>query len=123
MATYGTYNSPGAFKLTIYGVVIALSFSTMFYMVRSAYRGYNPRPINEARAAERAKVRQELNAKATDALNNSGWVDQAKGIVRLPIARAMQMTVQRYENPEAAHSNLVARAQKAALPAPPQSFE
>jgi hypothetical protein len=123
MATYGTYNSPGAFKLTVYGVVIAFSFFAMFYLVRSAYREYNPPPINQARALERTKVRKELTTKATDALNNPGWVDQAKGIVRLPIARAMQMTIEAYQNPEAAHSNLVGRSQKAAAPAPVQSFE
>jgi hypothetical protein len=123
MATYGTYNSPGAFKLTVYGVVIALCFFAMFYVVRSAYRDYNPRPINEARALERAKVRKELTDKAQEALNSPGWVDPAKGIVRLPIARAMQLTVEAYENPESAHSNLVTRAEKAAAPAPQQSFE
>ena len=123
MATYGTYNSPGAFKLTVYGVVIAASFFIMLYMVRSAYREYNLPPINHARALERAKVRKELTEKATAALNSTAWVDQPKGIVRLPIARAMQMTVEAYQNPEAAHSNLVARSQKAAAPAPVQSFE
>jgi hypothetical protein len=123
MATYGTYNSPGAFKLTVYGVVIALCFFAMFYMVRSAYREYKPQPINQARALERAKVRKDLTDKATAALNAPGWVDQAKGIVRLPIARAMQMTIEAYQNPEAAHSNLVNRSQKAAAPAPVQSFE
>jgi hypothetical protein len=123
MATYGTYNSPGAFKLTVYGVVVALSFFIMFYMVRAAYRDSQPRPINQARAAERARVRQELTAKAHEALTTPGWVDPAKGIVRLPIARAMQMTVEAYKNPEAAHTNLVARSLKAAAPAPQQSFE
>jgi len=123
MATYSTYNAPGAFKLTVYGVVIAACFFAMFYMVRKAYREYNPQTINHARAVERAKVRKELTEKATSALNSPGWVDQAKGIVRLPIARAMQMTVEGYQNPEALRSNLVARADKAAAPAPVQSFE
>ncbi len=123
MATYGTYQSPGAFKLTVYGAVIGLSFFAMFYMVRSAYRDYNPQPVNHARALERAKVRLELTGKAQTNLTSAGWVDQPKGIVRLPIAQAMRMTVEAYQNPEAAHSNLVARSQKAAAPAPVQSFE
>ena len=123
MATYGTYQSPGAFKLTVYGVVIAACFLLMFYMVRSAYQEANPQPINQARAAERTKVRKELTDKASAALTSAGWVDQVKGIVRLPISVAMQMTVEAYQNPEAARSNLVGRAEKAAAPAPVESFE
>ena len=44
-------------------------------------------------------------------------------IVRIPIARAMQMTVEAYQNPAQARSNLIARAQKAAEPLPQPSFE
>ena len=123
MATYGTYNSPGGFKLTVYAIVILASFLIVLYLARNMFRHHNPGPINGTRAAERAKVRQEINAKANAELVNPGWVDQAKGIVRIPIARAMEMTIQAYQNPAAAHSNLVARVQKASAPAPQQSFE
>jgi hypothetical protein len=122
MATYGTYNTPGGFKLTVYGIVIAACFLLMFYVVRNMYRENNPGRVNSARAAERIKARNELREKTTTALLQGGTVDN-KGIVRLPIARAMQMTVEAYQNPEAARSNLVARAQKAAAPVPPTSFE
>ena len=123
MATYGTYNSPGAFKLTVYGVVIAASFFIMFCMVRSAYYGYHPQPLNHERALERAKAREAVAGKAFTNLTTAGWVDQAKGIVRLPIDRAMKMTVEAYQNPEAAHSNLVARSKQSEKPAPVQNFE
>jgi len=123
MATYGTYNTPGPFKLTVYGIVIIACFLAMFYFTRSMYRGNFPTPINQDRAAERAKTRKELNEKANAELAAMGWVDKPRGIVRLPIDRAMQMTIQAYQNPTQAHSNLVARAQKAAAPAPVQSFE
>jgi hypothetical protein len=123
MATYGTYNTPGGFKLTVYGIVIAACFLLMFYVVRNIYRENNPGRVNSARAAERIKARNDLREKTTTALLQGGMVDTNKGIVRLPIARAMQMTVEAYQNPEAARSNLVARAQKAAIPAPPPSFE
>ncbi len=123
MATYGTYNSPGPFKLTLYGIVIVACFCVMFFLVRSAYHDYGPEPVNHARALERAKVRNDVTGKALSNLTTSGWVDQPRGIVRLPISRAMQMTVDAYQNPEEAHSNLVTRSQKAAAPAPVQSFE
>jgi hypothetical protein len=123
MATYGTYNSPGPFKLTIYGLVIAACFLAMFYFTRSMYRGNFPPAINRDRAAERAKARKELTEKANAELADAGWVDKPKGIARLPIQRAMELTIQRYQNPEEARSNLVERAKKAAAPAPVQSFE
>jgi len=123
MANHGTYNSPGGFKLTIYGIVIAACFLLMFYVVRGMYIKNNPGRVNSARAAERVKARNELREKTTTALLQGGMIDTNKGIVRLPIARAMQLTVEAYQNPEAARSNLVARAQKAAEPVAPPSFE
>jgi hypothetical protein len=124
MATYGTYNSPGGFKLTIYGIVIAALFFAMFYFTRDMYREhFTGRPGAKQRAAERIKVRDELRQTNSVALANGGVIDAAKGIVRIPIARAMEMTVKAYENPAAAHSNLVARSEKAAAPAPQIDFE
>lgn len=118
MATYGTYNTPGGFKLTVYGLIVIIGFLAMFYMARSMYHENRPQPINAARAAERKSTRLELTAKAEEALKTSGWVDQQKQIVRLPIARGMELVVQGYANPEAAHANLVERSKKASAPAP-----
>jgi hypothetical protein len=123
MAKYGTYNRPGGFKLTVYGIVIAACFLMMFYLVRGMYIQNNPGRVNSARAAERLKARNELREKTSTALLQGGAIDTNKGLVRIPIARAMQMTVEAYQNPEAARSNLVARAQKAAEPVAPPSFE
>ena len=41
MARYGTYNSPGGFKLTVYGIAILFAFFAMFYFTRSMYRENN----------------------------------------------------------------------------------
>lgn len=84
--------------------------------------------VDEARKAERAKARAELTAAETEALNNVGWIDQTKGLVRLPIAEAMKLTERAWQNPAQARSNLIARVEKAtALPpkAPekPSEFE
>ena len=124
MATYGTYNTPGGFKLTIYGIVIAMLFFALFYFTRNAYReDYIARPGAKERAAERLKARNEIREKTTLALNSGGVIDTNKGLMRIPIARAMEMTVKAYENPTGLRSNLVERAQKAAVPAPQPSFE
>lgn len=128
MPTYGTYQSPGPIKITFFGIGIVFAFLIMFYLVRGLYCHDNPGPVNRARAAERLKARKDLEAKTAPLLANPGWVNSNKAIVRLPIARAMELTVQNYQNPEAARSNLIARAEKAAAPAPqappqPSPFE
>jgi hypothetical protein len=128
MATYGTYNSPGPVKITFYGIGLLFAFMLMFQVVRGMYREEYRGPAGAARAADRLKARRDLEAKSAAMLNSPGWVNSNKAIVRLPITRAMQLTVEAYQNPEAARSNLVARSDKASAPEPqappkPSEFE
>ena len=46
-----------------------------------------------ARAAVRTKNLAELQASDAALLNSYGWVNQAKGIVHIPISHAMELTV------------------------------
>jgi hypothetical protein len=76
-----------------------------------------PLPVDEGRAALRAKALSELRASEADALATVGWVDQAKGVVRLPIGEAMKLVEREWQNPAQARSNLISRVEKAtALP-------
>jgi hypothetical protein len=85
-----------------------------------AMRHYTePGPLNANRAAERAKALVELRAAESDALKNPGWVDQGKGIVRLPIADAMTLVAEQWQNAALVRSNLTARVEKAMPPPPP----
>lgn len=77
-----------------------------------------PAPLNQARIEERLKNLREINTTAAEALNNFGWQDQTKGLVRLPITNAMKMVIHEWKNAAAARSNLLARVDKA-NPAPP----
>ena len=92
-------------------IVGALSWAMYNYM--------QPEPLGKNRAEERAKALAELQAADNDALNNVGWVDQSKGLVRLRIQDAMDIVEREWQNPPAARSNLVARAEKANPPPPP----
>lgn len=84
---------------------------------------YTQPPPAEDRAAVRAKALAELRAAEAEALNNPGWIDQGKGIVRLPIEQAMKLAVAEWgQNPGAARSNLIARVEKATA-APPKAPE
>ena len=46
---------------------------------------------------------EEMRITEEQALNNPGWVDRQKGIVRLPINVAKQLAVQRINTPAGAH--------------------
>ena len=73
--------------------------------------------VDQARKAERAKARAELTAAENEALNNVAWIDQSRGLVRLPIAEAMKLAAREWQNPAQARLNLIARVEKAtALP-------
>ena len=75
--------------------------------------------VGQARAAERLKFQKEMRAADTEALTHYGWVDQGKGLVRLPVERAMELAVAAGKNPAAARANLLARSEKASFVPPP----
>lgn len=114
-----------SFSVTVAVVLVCLIFAALVWKMRQYT---TPPPLNAGRAAERAKALAELRAAEADALNNVGWVDQAKGVVRLPIAEAMKLAERKWQNPASARKDLIARVEKAtALPpkAPekPSAFE
>ena len=97
-------------------------------LVWAMQRYTQPPPLGEDRVAVRKKALADLRAAEASELNSYGWVDQSKGVVRLPINEAMKLTLRGWENPVAARSNLIARVEKAtavppAAPAKPSAFE
>jgi len=84
--------------------------------------------IDADRVAVRARALADIRAAETQALNQPGWIDENRGLVRLPIEVAMQITEREWQNPAAARSNLTARVEKVTAPAPqapakPNPFE
>jgi hypothetical protein len=80
-----------------------------------------PAPPTEDRAQLRRKNLQDLRNANAEVLNtpNYVWQDQAKGVVRMPIKDAMELSLKLWQDRDAARSNLVARAEKA-FPVPPK---
>jgi hypothetical protein len=91
-------------------------------LVYAMKRYIPPAPINQARIDERKKALADIQAEAEKGLNNYEVLDAGKGLVRLRVDRAMELTLEDYKNPAAARSNLIARAEKAAA-APPKAPE
>ena len=84
--------------------------------------------LDTERAAVLAKALAEIRITENASLNNAGWIDQSRGIVRLPIETAVQLAARAWQNPASARADLTARAEKAAAPAPkapekPSAFE
>ncbi len=115
-------------SLGVYFVGIAGALLIVLILI-AAMNSRNRAPaISAARSAERLKARQELDAAAAALLNDYSWVDQGKGIVRIPIATAMEMLQQQWKNPASGRSNLLARLEKATAQPPkapekPSPFE
>lgn len=87
-----------------------------------------PAPLNQARITERKTALAEIRSEAAKGLSTYEVTDAGKGIVRLKIERAMELTLEEYKNPATARSGLIARAEKAAAvppkaPEAPSKFE
>ena len=78
-----------------------------------------PEDLTAARAAERAKNLVDLRAAENAVVDSYGWVDASKGVVHLPIERAMVLTVQAWHNPAQARADLSERVEKATYVPPP----
>lgn len=103
-----------------YTAAIIGSFLIIFWLTQSMKRFTRPEPLGVKRAEERATARRELDAANKEAVRTYGWVDQSKGIVRLPVERAMELTIQLGKDPAAARANLLSRINEATKPV---SFE
>ena len=114
-------NSEGKSSGTALAYIIGIlgSFLIVAALVWAMRHYTQPAPLGEDRAAVRAKALMELRAEEAEALNNPGWIDQTKGLVRLPIEDAMKMVERDWgQNPAAARSNLISRVEKATAPPP-----
>jgi len=74
--------------------------------------------IDADRGAVISKALFDLRTNEVASLNNVGWADKPRSIVRLPIEMAIQMTEHNWQNPAVARADLIAREEKASLPAP-----
>jgi hypothetical protein len=91
MATESTRQQPSGISTLLWAVSFFFVFALIVVIwVRSsgAKEGYE-----DKRAAERLKIRQDLWTEADAKLATSAIVDQAKGIVRLPIADAKKAVI------------------------------
>jgi hypothetical protein len=74
--------------------------------------------VEEAHWAERHKNLADLAAQNRELLSTPAWIDQGRALVRLPIDRAVELTVSEWQNPALGRSNLLERLARAIPPVP-----
>jgi hypothetical protein len=112
------------------GAAVALIIGSLIFIVlTAAARFFSSAPdIDADSGAIRSATLAKIRATEVTNLNQVAWIDQARGIVRLPIDTAIQLTVQAWQDPAEARADLIAREKKATAPAPvvppkPSAFE
>src|SRR5215475_10105218 len=83
-----------AYAVAVIGAILIVVF------LDRELKKYTAAPsVDAGRAEERAKALAEIRNAEADALNNTGWIDPTKGLVRLKIDDAMQLMEQKWKNP------------------------
>ena len=115
-------------RCVVLGIVILGTLLIVGVLINAMIKYTTPPPLAAERAAFRAKNLVELRAANAEALTTYGYVDQQRGIVRLPIEQAMKLTLAEWQNPAAGRKTLLERQAKASAPLPkapekPSAFE
>ena len=102
------------------GAAISLMVGSLLFIVLcAAVRFLTTAPdIDAAAGVKRSQALATIRATEYTNLNQVAWIDQSRGIVRLPIDTAMELTVQAWQNPAQARADLIEREKKATAPAP-----
>lgn len=107
------------------GVAVLGTFLIVGFLVHRMEVTNGPAPVTAARKAERVKNLQEMRNAETAGLENLAWQDKDKGIVHLPVKRALELVGQEWKNPAEGRAILLKRLEKAVakLPEKPSQFE
>ncbi|HEX2852944.1 MAG TPA: hypothetical protein VHO24_06880 [Opitutaceae bacterium] len=98
MSDLSTTSSPRPVSLfTVAAVFVgfALFLGVVYYFYTSNRKPADARDGVRS-TAQRREMLVELRKKEAELTTKYGWVDQKAGVVRLPIERAMDLTVQQY---------------------------
>jgi hypothetical protein len=101
---------------TWFGIVLLF---TLFGVIVLAVIGPAPRgsDYEETRAKKRVDNLKTLREEAAKALTTYGWIDKNKGVARIPIDRAMELTVAKLAQQKPAPAGPIATPEPQTLPA------
>jgi len=98
-------------------VIAAFIFAALIVIVKLSVR---VPAIDADRDATIASALFEIHTNEMASLENAGWIDRQRGIVRLPIATALNLAASEWQNPAQARADLISRVKKANAPLPKQ---
>ena len=109
---------------TWFGIVLLFA---LFGVIVLAVIGPAPRgsDYEQTRAKKRTELLKTSREEAAKALTTYGWIDKSKGVARIPIERAMELTVAELAQQKPAPAGPIAapesQTQPAASPSPAQA--
>src|SRR5438552_9843610 len=114
MANTEQFQSPAPFSTWV-GVVLLFA---LFGVIVVAVIGPGPRgdTYERMRAEERVKKLKDVRDEDAKAVTTYAWVDKSKGTVRLPIDRAMELTVADLANKNPAPAYAITAPESSAAP-------
>jgi len=116
MSTNGTILEQS--RTTSWVIGIVGTFLLVGFLVWVMYSYVRPANLAAARTAERYQFLAEVQATETILADEYGWVNQERGFVRLPLVRAVEITLEEWQDPAAARALLATRVEELTAPAP-----
>ena len=110
-------------RLAAWGLGVAGTLLIVGWLAWMVAARTRPAGVDQVRAELRRKNLAELRADNHLALSTYGWIDPTKGIVRLPVQRAVELSLQLWQDPAAARTNLLGRLDKATAKPPEKPSE
>jgi hypothetical protein len=98
------------------GVILLFLFFGIFVLVFVAATPHGNNYEQKRAEARKKKLNDARNAAAQE-LNSYAWLDKGKGVARIPIDRAMQLTLRDLASKKPAPANPIATPAEAAAPA------
>lgn len=114
----GTRSYEGV-TIAAWSIGIVGTFLLMALLVWAMYHYTRPEPLGADRVRERHQFLVETREADAQSLHQYAWIDQSKGLIRLPIERALELTLREWQDPAAARALLIERVELATEPPPP----
>jgi hypothetical protein len=93
-------SSPSGFSWFFSTIFIVVGFLVFGYFVYKQYSSTSPEALNQGSKTpvERAQILSDVRANQLKLTSEYAWIDEDKGIVRLPIKRAMELTLEELQS-------------------------
>lgn len=102
-----------------FGALVVILLGVGINAMLKSYTETGSQAAREARSKERSKAQAEIRQATALELNNAAVLDKAKGVYRIPVTAAMELTLKEYQTDAAAsRTAFVARVEKFTAPPP-----